>query len=52
MGARLPKCLTPSLARQAVEAFPIEIREALLPLASLAAALSDSIAEYGQKIES
>jgi len=51
MGARLPNCSTPSFARQAEDAVPIEIREALLPLASLAAALSDSIAEYDQKIE-
>jgi transposase len=51
MGARLPKCSTPSFARLAADAVPIEIREALLPLVSLAAELNDSIAEYDLKIE-
>src|SRR5271168_4289042 len=51
MGARLPKCSSPSFARQAADVVPIEIREALLPLASLAAALSNSIQEYDEKIE-
>jgi transposase len=51
MGARLPKCSSPSFARQAADAVPIGMQEALLPLASLAATLSTSIAEYDKKIE-
>ena len=51
MGSRLPKCSTPSFAQKAEEAVPIEIREALLPLVRMAAALSDCIQGYDEKIE-
>ena len=43
MGARLPKCSSPSFAQKVEEAVPVEIREALLPLVRMAAALSDCI---------
>jgi len=49
-GARLPKCSSESFA-QKVEAVPGEIREALLPLVRMAAALSDSIQGYEERIE-
>jgi transposase len=51
MGSRLPKCSSPSFAQKAEEAVPIEIREALLPLVHMAAALSDCIQGYDEKIE-
>jgi len=51
MGARLPKCSSPSFAQKVEEAVPVEIREALLPLVRMAAALSDCIQGYDQKIE-
>jgi transposase len=51
MGARLPKCSSPSFAHKVEEAVPVEIREALLPLVRMAAALSDCIQGYDQKIE-
>ena len=51
MGARLPKCSSPSFAQKAEEAVPLEIREALMPLVRLTAALSNSIQEYDEKIE-
>ena len=51
MGSRLPKCSSPSFAQKAEEAVPIEIREALLPLVRMAAALSDCIQGYDEKIE-
>ncbi len=41
IGARLPKCSSPSFAQKVEEAVPVEIREALLPLVRLAAALSE-----------
>ncbi len=43
MGARLPKCSSPSFAQKVEEAVPVEIREALLPLVRMAAALSADI---------
>jgi hypothetical protein len=43
MGARLPKSSIPSFAQKVEEAVPVEIREALLPLVRMAAALSDCI---------
>jgi transposase len=43
IGARLPKCSSPSFAQKVEEAVPVEIREALLPLVRMAAALSDCI---------
>jgi transposase len=51
MGQRLPKCSAPSFSQKVEEAVPVEMREALLPLVQLVAALSDSIKEYDKKIE-
>ena len=51
MGTRLPKCSSRSFARRGKEAVPVAIREALLPLVRLAAALSADIKEYDKKIE-
>ena len=51
MGKRLPKSSSPSFAQKAEEAVPVEIREALLPLVRMAAALSDCIQGYDEKIE-
>jgi transposase len=51
MGARLPKCSSPSFAQKVEEAVPVEVREALLPLVRMAAALSDCIQGYDEKIE-
>jgi len=51
MGTRLPKCSSPSFAQKVEEALPAEIREALLPLVGLEAALSNCIKVYDQKIE-
>ena len=51
MGARLPKCSTPSFAQKVEGAVPAEIRETLLPLVRMTAALSDSIQGYDEKIE-
>ena len=51
MGTRLSKCSSPSFAQKAEEAIPVEIREALLPLVRMAAALSDGIQGYDDKIE-
>jgi len=51
MGARLPRCSSPSFARKVEEAVPAEIQEALLPLVRMTAALSDSIQGYDEKIE-
>src|SRR5262245_12059439 len=43
MGARLPKCTSPSFPHQVEEMLPAEVRAALLPLVRLAEALSDCI---------
>jgi transposase len=51
MGTRLPNCSSPSFSQKVEEALPAEIREALLPLVRLAAALSDCIKVYDEKIE-
>ena len=51
MGTRLPKSSSPSFAQKVEEAVPVEIREALLPLVRMAAALSDCIQGYDEKIE-
>jgi transposase len=51
MGSRLPKCSSPSFAEKVEEAVPVEIREAVLPLVRMAAALSDCIQRYDEKIE-
>jgi len=51
VGARLPKCASPSFSKKVEESIPVEIREALLPLVELVAALSDSIQGYDEKIE-
>jgi transposase len=51
MGTRLPKSSSPSFAQKVEEAVPVEIREALLPLVRMAAALRDCIQGYDEKIE-
>jgi transposase len=51
MGTRLPKSSSPSFAQKVEEAVPVEIREALLPLVRIAAALTDCIQGYDEKIE-
>src|SRR6266446_6114393 len=51
MGARLPKCSSPSFAQKVEEAVPVEVREALLPLVRMTAELSDCIKGYDEKIE-
>ena len=51
MGARLPKCSSPSFAQKVEEAVPAQVREALLPLVHMTAALSDCIHGYDEKIE-
>jgi transposase len=51
MGARLPKCSSPSFPKQVEEALPAEVREALLPLVRLAEEVSDRIQVYDQRIE-
>jgi len=51
MGTRLPKCSSPSFAQKVEEAVPGEIREALVPLVRMTAALSDCIQGYDEKIE-
>jgi transposase len=51
MGTRLPKCSSPSFAQKVEEAVPAQIREALLPLVRMTAALSDGIQGYDEKIE-
>jgi len=51
VGARLPKCASPSFSKKVEESLPVEIREALLPLVQLVAAISDSIQGYDEKIE-
>src|SRR5260370_14213790 len=51
MGSRLPKCSSPSFAQKVEETVPVELRDALLPLVRMAAALRDCIQESDQKIE-
>jgi transposase len=51
MGTRLPKSSSPSFAQKAEEAVPEEIRETLLPLVQMAAALSNCIQGYDEKID-
>jgi transposase len=51
MGARLPKCSSPSFPKKAEEALPAEVREALLPLVRLAEELSNRIKVYDKTIE-
>jgi transposase len=51
MGARLPKCSSPSFAQKVEEAVPAQVGEALLPLVRMTAALSDCIHGYDEKIE-
>jgi transposase len=51
MGARLPKCSSPSFPDKVEDALPAEVREALLPLVRLAAAVSDCIQVYDERIE-
>src|ERR1700730_7722801 len=51
MGRRLLKCSSPSFAQKVEAAVPAEIREALLPLVRMTAALSEGIEGYDKKIE-
>jgi transposase len=51
LGARLPKCSSPSFASKIAEALPAEVRTMLLPLVDLVERLSGSIAGYDQEIE-
>ncbi|MGA8620549.1 MAG: transposase [Candidatus Sulfotelmatobacter sp.] len=51
MGTRLPKCSSPSFAEKVEGTIPAELRDALSPLVRMAAALSDCIQEYDEKIE-
>ena len=51
VGARLPTCASPSFSKKVEESLPVEIREALLPLVRLVAAISDSIQEYDEQVE-
>jgi len=51
MGARLPQCSSPSFPKKVEEMLPAEVGEALLPLVGLAAALSDCIKDYDERIE-
>ena len=51
MGARLPKCSSPSFPKKVEEALPVEVCESLLPLVRLAEALSDCIQVYDERIE-
>jgi transposase len=48
MGSRLPKCSSPSFAQKVEETIPVELRDALLPLVRMAAALSDCIQGYDE----
>jgi transposase len=51
MGARLPKCSSPSFPKKVEEMLPAAVREALLPLIRLAEELSNSINVYDERIE-
>jgi hypothetical protein len=51
MGARLPTCSSPSFAQKVEEAVSAQVREALLPLVHMTAALSDCSNGYDEKIE-
>jgi transposase len=51
MGARLPKCFSPSFPNKVEEALPAEVSEALLPLVRLAEELSDCVKAYDERIE-
>jgi transposase len=51
VGARLPKCSSPSFPHKAEAALPAEMRESLLPLVRLVEMLSDSIKAYDERIE-
>jgi len=50
MGTRLPRCSSPSFAEKVKDAIPVEVGEALLPLAQLVEAVNDCIARYDQKL--
>jgi Transposase and inactivated derivatives len=52
LGTRLPKCSSPSFAQKVEEAVPVEIREALLPLVRIAAALSDAFRDMTRRLKS
>jgi transposase len=49
MGTRLPTCSSPSFAEKVEGTVPAELRDALLPLVRMTAALSDCIREHDKK---
>lgn len=51
VGARLPKCSSPSFPHKVEAALPAEVRESLLPLVRLVEMLSDCIKVYDERIE-
>ena len=51
LGMRLPTCGSASFSQKVEAAIPAEIREAVLPLVRLTAALSNCIRGYDEKIE-
>jgi transposase len=51
VGARLPKCSSPSFQHKVEAALPPEVRESLLPLVRLVETLSDCIKIYDARIE-
>ena len=51
VGARLPKCSSPSFPHKVEAALPAELRESLLPLVQLVETLSDCIKFYDERIE-
>jgi transposase len=51
VGARLPKCSSPSFQHKIEAALPPEVRESLLPLVRLVETLSDCIKIYDERIE-
>jgi transposase len=51
VGARLPKCSSPSFPHKVEEALPAEVREALLPLVHLVETVSGCIEDYDERIK-
>jgi transposase len=51
MGARLPKCSSPSFPHKVEEALPAEMREVLLPLVRLVETVTGYIQDYDERIE-
>ena len=51
VGARLPKCASPSFSKKVKESLAVEIREAAAAAGGVGGGLSDSIQGYDKKIE-